>query len=982
MPAWWPQRRRWAVWLSCCFFSVLHAHVQNELRAPQQVTVTGNRQTQQISVSWRGSHASAFDVIILRPELNQTAFYVTGLSANESGGRQEWEWTSPEPLECTSLSVQIRSREGAATGAWSAPAVLPGNDVPAKGGFQFYPQDGVMAAGSNGTFCCVLAQGLRLGSIRYGSTLLEATRLSRRSYGVTVTRQPPSTTYGINVVCQDLHKSQVAGTVLFVGYAPLLTDLQCHTEDLVSATCRWKRARNTHLRGKRRTRFTLNHRECPETQFTDTEMESCASQVWEGNWTLEAVNPLGRFVLRDGAQMEHRVRPTPPLELSAEVSAWNATLRWSWEHAAYRSLSLVCQVQLGSGGNGTKRPFAGVGLRSARLLQLHPDRDYRVRVRCGARRNFFEWGNWSRSLSFKTHMDVPEAPDVWMRTDHDNSAHVVWKPLTARQSHGRLTSYQVTWRSPGEMAGGRTESVGPRTRTLPLHPARTDGSTRITATVVAKNAAGASPPATVVIPLGGPDQTVVAESRADATERGFALVWPERADCGYVLEWRDALCWRDCSVEWLRLATGSTEATVASGHFQPGVKYNISLFSCSSKPLRRWHGYVRELAPSGTVPHLSVSQQDSDAALTWGVMPEVGRRGYLLGYNVYLDNDPGVALLANLSGEGSRKYTVKGLSKGTYKFTVKAYTLAGEDVGATASITLRLLADWLILEILTSLGATALFLAMVTFLCYRKRKWVKGAFYPDIPQPKLNDDWSRTQGPLDVRASPNHLVRVVEKPQVDSFKEVLVVIPEEDEDEARQDDGVTTTTTTTTAATTAAHRQRPSSLRRHGTIDSSDSSADSGQMDVFYTGIQTSASSRLSPADVGRPASLAPAHGGGYRPQRQAAPPGEDRRDGEPEASPGGGREASPGGGGYKAQTAWRSDSPGEAEERPTSLGSPGEEERAAPPSLGSPASVASTQFLLPDGEAEQPGREKRPMSVSAAAAAGWFTNLLSSAKA
>lgn len=34
-----------------------------------------------------------------------------------------------------------------------------------------------------------------------------------------------------------------------------------------------------------------------------------------------------------------------------------------------------------------------------------------------------------------------------------------------------------------------------------------------------------------------------------------------------------------------------------------------------------------------------------------------------------------------------------------------------------------LTADWLILEILASLGITALFLVIVTFICYKKRKW-------------------------------------------------------------------------------------------------------------------------------------------------------------------------------------------------------------------------------------------------------------------
>lgn len=44
---------------------------------------------------------------------------------------------------------------------------------------------------------------------------------------------------------------------------------------------------------------------------------------------------------------------------------------------------------------------------------------------------------------------------------------------------------------------------------------------------------------------------------------------------------------------------------------------------------------------------------------------------------------------ANLPDIETRKYEVKGYSKGSYKFTVKAYTSAGEDTGATASVMLE-----------------------------------------------------------------------------------------------------------------------------------------------------------------------------------------------------------------------------------------------------------------------------------------------------
>lgn len=50
---------------------------------------------------------------------------------------------------------------------------------------------------------------------------------------------------------------------------------------------------------------------------------------------------------------------------------------------------------------------------------------------------------------------------------------------------------------------------------------------------------------------------------------------------------------------------------------------------------------------------------------------------------------------ANLTDLGARNYEVKGYSEGSYKFTVKAYTSAGEDTGATASITLEPYSMWM-----------------------------------------------------------------------------------------------------------------------------------------------------------------------------------------------------------------------------------------------------------------------------------------------
>ncbi|XP_041643097.1 LIF receptor subunit alpha a [Cheilinus undulatus] len=971
------------VWLICVLLgiSVLSCHAKDVLTVPQQVSLSPNLFTQQLSISWLGGSATTFDLMILRTELNETAFYETlSVAVNQVSGRHQWNWTSAEPLECTSLSVKIRSRDKQATSEWSNTQILQGDDIPSNEKLQMYPQDRIVPVGANTTFCCIVQEGKIFGTIQYGSTLMNVTRLSRRTYATTVFNQGPSGSTGTNVFCSDLLKTELTGAVVFVGYTPLPTDFVCETRDLTSAVCRWNEGRDTHLYGRRRTRYLLNKRSCTGGNPQQKQKE-CSMDKWEDNWTLLAFNPLGQYSLSDHAELTHRVRPVAPANVTTVPNAWNATVLWKWKYDGYSSLPLVCQVELTSQGSKTKRTFSGVGLQSVVLTDLYPDEDYSVQVCCGAQQNFWKWGNWSDPFPFKTNADVPDAPDVWMWMNKDYTGQVIWKPLTRRQSHGQLTGYEVTlWTAEENVR--HIEIFPADTSAVPINLtqiAAYSSDNKVKATVFAKNNKGLSQPASVLVPLHLTDVDHIAVSRAVYTDRGFNLHWQSDASatCGYVLEWFNAACSQNCPVEWLKVSAGNTNISLESANFEPGVRYNFSLYSCSTEApelLQRWQGYMQELVPSRPVS-LSTSQQDSSVVLTWEEIPLVNRRGFLQGYNIYISNGSQLTLLANLSDEGSRSYTVKGLSEGSYRFIVKAYTSAGEDTGAPTSITLEPYTDWLILEILASLGITALFLVIVTFICYKKRKWVKKAFYPDIPEPKLQGDWSRTQGPMDVKPSPHSMVHIVEKPEWDSSKEALVVIPEEDEDEEGQgigDEPVDTDEPTSLRYYNQVVDERPIRPRFPDSSASSASSLDSARTDVTYTGIQTSGSSLVFQQDpqassetLWPPADLSVScggGGGGYRPQMQPRAQSNSLDLASPEPFL---ESQAVSSGGYKPQCSWHMDSPEEVGESSGLV-----------PSLGSPTSVASTQFLLPDGEGH--AEEKRQLSSSAAT---WFTNLLSSTK-
>lgn len=230
---------------------------------------------------------------------------------------------------------------------------------------------------------------------------------------------------------------------------------------------------------------------------------------------------------------------------------------------------------------------------------------------------------------------------------------------------------------------------------------------------------------------------------------------------------------------------------------------------------------------------------------------------------------------------------------------------------------------------------------------------------------------------MDVKPSPHSMVRIVEKPEWDSSKEILVVIPEEDEEEEGQrmeEEPADADEPTSLRYYNQVVDERPIRPRFPDSSASSTSSMDSARTDVTYTGIQTSGSSLVwSPAPEGSSevhppqadlaiSSVIGEGGGGYQPQMQPTAATEDMYPASPESFL---ETQAASTGGYKPQSSWHIDSPTEAGES-----------GCLAPSIGSPTSVASTQFLLPDGE--EHAEEKRQLSSSAAT---WFTNLLSSTK-
>ncbi|XP_016140127.1 LIF receptor subunit alpha a [Sinocyclocheilus grahami] len=908
-----------------------------ELPVPRGLTLSPDFPAQTLSLTWQ-SDSSLFDLEIFHTELMNVVLNETvAVKADPVTGLHSWTWHSPLPLECTSHSARIRARNQQSVSQWNPLQTIPGSDIPEKSESFMFPQDKVVPVGSNMTFCCIVKEKDDFIEMMYGRQEMSATRLSRRTYAITVTNQPASGNTGTNVICCS-QRLTLTGAVVFVGYPPGDEGLVCETRDLASAECSWKKGRDTRFRMKRsRTKYTLNGRDCLEANERRTWW--CSSKVWEESWTLVARNPLGTVQLTDSAQLTDRVHLLAPVNVTAvEVEAWSATLQWSWSVAAYKKLEMVCQLQLFAHELSSTRNYSGPGLSSVVLESLWPDVDYTMTLRCGSKHSFWKWGNESAPYRIHTKMDRPDALDVWIWMDSSNTGRVFWKPLSVRKSHGALAGYEVS-QSSAEEDGRTPVSLPPGNFSYPII---LNNSSDITVAVAARNPAGLSQPSTVTTPAYRADSQL-SVSELLGTNGSFVLSWQPNvnASSGYAVEWVPTGCSGLCPVDWKKVPESDCSFTVNSDSLVAGVRYTVSVYSLSTGAptlLQRWQGYSQEMIPSQSVSKLSPSQTGSDVLLSWKATAMEHQRGFIRGYTVYLANAAHLDLIANISDPEVQSYRVKGLSPSFYKFVVKAYTSAGEDAGSTVDIKIEMdTADMLFVGILVPLGIMFCCLILISICCYKKREWVKKAFYPEIPGPKVPGDWSSPQGPLDVKPSPHSLVHIVENPERDFTKEGLFPVPEEEEESENDNIEVDTDSDEPALLRYYNHVVGDGSHSNQVSDSSGSSTASVGstQTEITYAGIQSPTSSQGA------------CGGGGYRPQMQSvAGPAEPQIEFEADFQDDGLNT------GYKPQCSWQLDSP-EAENFSGSL--------------GSPTSVTSSQFLIPESSEEQP----QPSNT-------WFHNFLS----
>ncbi|XP_051876079.1 leukemia inhibitory factor receptor-like [Pristis pectinata] len=746
-------------------------------------------------------------------------------------------WTSDMPLQCTSYLVKIRSIGNdddflftgkRAWSEWSPPLKLDGRDVTDQTEFEFYPPDStVLEAGSSPVFCCVAGKGKRVKELNFDGLNFSSTVLSNRSMVVRVPNVPPSRESGANVICiSSLNKLE--GATVFIGYPPdTPKNISCETRDLQTLNCTWEPGRSTQLVSKHKTIYSLNigssQNPLPCEHALNTEYW-CSFRISNRsgvtNISIHAKNSLGKVQSSITVDAAHVFRPFAPHQLREEkTTPYNTTLSWS-DQVNYTDINLHCEVVIrDESGQIMSLNYSLLGnptntQHTITLINLQPNAEYSIRARYSSV-HFWKWSEWSNVVEVKTKITAPSVSlDVWRTVMPNQTVTIYWKPLLATEANGPILFYNVTW---SKMGSDSINSTRIRGTSVQIHLDQAG----YVITTMAQNGAGTSPPSVIKIPPQQDDENLTFEKITGIGD-GFIVTWPtqQAENCGYTVQWCESLSLPVCRVDWRKFPSNTTGVTIKSDTFQAGVQYSLEVYECGSNGdhlLKKLLGYTRELAPTEG-PKVEISKTTGDSVqIEWKDVPLEKQRGFIEGFKIYYSkfyNDSAANKPVNSGNQSAniildpdkRAFKILGLEPGTtYNVGVRAFTSGGDSPSNSVTVTTPNSPIALILGItLPLIGFIGLGVVLSIF-CYQKQEWIKDTFYPDIPDPtnsKVLDPGSFPQGvnlcktlePKD--CTPNEVHVVEDKPIVGEANKSIKaeeqgeVVPEDDSENEIQHQGV------------------------------------------------------------------------------------------------------------------------------------------------------------------------------------------------
>uniref|UniRef100_A0A8C2LGL0 LIF receptor alpha n=1 Tax=Cricetulus griseus TaxID=10029 RepID=A0A8C2LGL0_CRIGR len=520
-----------------------------------------------------------------------------------------WNWTSDLPLQCAPHSVGIRwyidHHRFSGYKVWSDWSLLKNISWTPNSETNVFPQDKVILAGSDITFCCVSQTKVLSGQI--GRTFCPLIHLYGENVAIRIQNISVSENSGTNVVFTT--EDNVYGTVVFAGYPPDVPQkLNCETHDFKEIICSWNPGRPTGLVGPRNTDYTLSEsisgKSVAFKRFETLTNESyrLAFQMLPGqeihNFTLTGRNPLGHAESAIFINITERVVPHVPVSLRVkDINSTVVALSWHLP-GNFAKINLLCQVQICKASSEQEVRNATIkGAEGSSYLvavdKLNPYTLYTFRVRCSTE-TFWKWSKWSNEKRHLTMEAIPSrGPDTWREWSSDGKNLIIyWKPLPINEANGKILSYNVSCSS-NEETQSLSEILDPQHK-AEIQLEKND----YIISVVAKNSAGSSPPSKIAS-MEIPNDDILVEQAVGMGKRIFLSWHPDpNMTCDYVIKWCNSSRSEPCLMDWIKVPSNSTETIIESDQFQPGVRYNFYLYGCTNQGyqlLRSIIGYIEEL---------------------------------------------------------------------------------------------------------------------------------------------------------------------------------------------------------------------------------------------------------------------------------------------------------------------------------------------------------------------------------------------------
>ncbi|XP_027257139.1 leukemia inhibitory factor receptor isoform X1 [Cricetulus griseus] len=675
-----------------------------------------------------------------------------------------WNWTSDLPLQCAPHSVGIRwyidHHRFSGYKVWSDWSLLKNISWTPNSETNVFPQDKVILAGSDITFCCVSQTKVLSGQI--GRTFCPLIHLYGENVAIRIQNISVSENSGTNVVFTT--EDNVYGTVVFAGYPPDVPQkLNCETHDFKEIICSWNPGRPTGLVGPRNTDYTLSEsisgKSVAFKRFETLTNESyrLAFQMLPGqeihNFTLTGRNPLGHAESAIFINITERVVPHVPVSLRVkDINSTVVALSWHLP-GNFAKINLLCQVQICKASSEQEVRNATIkGAEGSSYLvavdKLNPYTLYTFRVRCSTE-TFWKWSKWSNEKRHLTMEAIPSrGPDTWREWSSDGKNLIIyWKPLPINEANGKILSYNVSCSS-NEETQSLSEILDPQHK-AEIQLEKND----YIISVVAKNSAGSSPPSKIAS-MEIPNDDILVEQAVGMGKRIFLSWHPDpNMTCDYVIKWCNSSRSEPCLMDWIKVPSNSTETIIESDQFQPGVRYNFYLYGCTNQGyqlLRSIIGYIEELAPI-VAPNFTVEDTSADSILVkWEDIPVEELRGFLRGYLFYFQkgerdtpktrtfetghSDIKLKNITDISQKTLRIADLQG--KTSYHLVLRAYTHGGLGPEKSMFVVTKENSVGLIIAILIPVAVAVIVGVVTSILCYRKREWIKETFYPDIPNPE------------------------------------------------------------------------------------------------------------------------------------------------------------------------------------------------------------------------------------------------------